>query len=427
MTPFRNSSAATPSRSSIVWWIVLALAVVLYYFRFRIGAAGPDGMTAVYLMSADASVGACLMKGERLATCATAFPYPPLFALLAVPFTFLPLWAKNLAWYGVLLGATYGCFRICETLTTRAFGVTRNELAWLRAFSIVLTLKFVLSVFENHAYDVVVFFFILVGLYGLSENRTFTAASGLAAAVALKATPLLMLLYAPWLRKWKVFALAVGLCALLSLLPDLLFTANYPGHGFLWTWVVDVAVGGLLEKSPEAYGPLVWSVDFPNLFLNQSLKSSVYGIVHERLGADFATHARTILIAVYLVYGLAALAVFLLSAKVQGGLLWGASVILISMLLLSPVSSKSHFVVLLLPHMAIVAYLIKHREAWRAVLPLLCASFALNTLTSRMFMGRELSNQMMSLGCITLGTLLLLATVAVIVLRSREAAQAAPG
>jgi glycosyl transferase family 87 len=423
MTPSHGSSAAAPSRHSIVWWAVLGLTVVLYYFRFRIGTPGPEGMTSVYLMSADASAGACLMRGERLVTCAVGFPYPPLFALLTVPFTFLPMWAKNLAWYGVLMGATYGCFRICETLAIRVFGVTRDELAWLRAFSIVLTLKFVLSVLENHAYDVVVLFFILVGLYGLWENKTFPAASGLAAAVALKATPLLMLLYALWLRKWKVFALAAGLCALLSLLPDLFFTANYPGYGYLWTWVVDVAVGGLLGTSPEIYGPLVRDVNL----LNQSLKGFVFGIVHGRLGADFAAHTRMILYVVYLVYGLAALAVLLLSAKVEGALLWGASVILISMVLLSPVSSKSHFVVLLLPHMAIVAYLIKRREAWRAVVPLLCASFALNTLTSRLFLGKDLADTMLSLGCITLGTLLLLAVVAVIALQSRKVAQTLPG
>lgn len=420
MTP---SSAAAPSRRSIVWWTILGLAVVLYYFRFRIPAAGPEAMTSVYLMSESASAGACLMKGERLVTCAIGFPYPPLFALLTVPFTFLPMWAKNLAWYGVLVGATYGCFRICETLTIRAFGMTRDELAWLRVFSILLTLKFVLSVLENHAYDVVVFFFILVGLHGLWENKTFTAASGLAVAAALKATPLLVLLYPLFLRKWTVFALGAGLCALLSLLPDLLFTANYPGHGFLWTWVVDVAVGGLLGTSPEIYGPLLHEVNV----LNQSLKAFVFTIVHERLGADFAMHGRMFLYAVYLVYGLAVLALLLLSAKMEGALLWGASVILISMVLLSPVSSKSHFVVLLLPHMAIVAYLIKHREAWRAVVPLLCASFALNTLTSRFFMGRELSNQMLSSGCITVGTLLLLAAVAVIVLQSRKVARSLPG
>jgi hypothetical protein len=264
-----------------------------------------------------------------------------------------------------------------------------------------------------------VFFFILVGLYGLSQNRTLAAATSLAAATALKPTPALMLLYALFLRKWKIFALSVGAWLALSLLPDVFFTPNKPGPGFLQTWIMDVAIGGLLGTSPDAYYPLLKDVGL----LNQSLKGFVFNIVHGRLDPEFAAHARRILYAVYLVYGLAALAVLLLAAKVEGALLWGASVILISMLLLSPVSSKSHFVVLLLPHMAITAYLIRHREAWRAVVPLLCASFALNTLTSKLFMGRELSNQMLASGCVTLGTLLLLAVVAVIVLQSRKAAK----
>jgi Glycosyltransferase family 87 len=403
----------------MVWWMVLGLGIVLYYFRFRVDTVSPEGMMSVYLMSPDASAGACLMRGERLATCSIAFPYPPLFALLVVPFTFLPMWAKNVVWYGVLVSATYGCFRICETLTVRAFGVTREELTWLRAFSIVLTLKFVLSVFQNHAYDVLVFFFILVGLYGLAGSKTFTAAAGLAAAVALKATPLLMLLYALWLKNWKVFALAAGLCALLSLLPDMLFTANYPGYGFLWTWVVDVALGGLLGTTPDTYYPLMKEVNY----LNQSLKSVVLGMMDGWVSPELAAHKRTIVSFVYLVYGVAALAVLVRSAKVEGALLWGGSIVVISMVLLSPVSSKSHFIVLLLPHMAIVAYLIKHREARRAAVPLLCASFALNTLSSRAVVGRDLSITLQSFGCITIGTLLLLAVVAVIVFRDRKVAK----
>jgi glycosyl transferase family 87 len=416
MTPARDSTAAVPAaRRSIVAWTVLWLVIVLYYFRF---AEYDWGMMPTYSPAGD-----CLMRGERLVTCAIGFPYPPLFALVMAPLTFLPMWARNVIWYGVLVSATYGCFRICEMLAVGAFRVAREELFWLRLFAVVLSLKFVLSVFENQAYDTLVFFFILVGLYGLSQNGTFAAAAGLAAATALKATPALMLLYALFLRKWKVFALGVGVWVALSLLPDVFFTPNEPGPGFLRTWIVDVAMGGLLGTSSEAYYPLLKDVNY----LNQSLKGFVFGIVHGRLGADFAAHTRMILYVVYLVYGLAALAVLLLSAKVESALLWGASVILISMVLLSPVSSKSHFVVLLLPHMAIVAYLIRHREAWRAVVPLLCASFALNTLTSRLFMGRELSNQMLSSGCITLGTLLLLAVVAVIVLRDRKVARTLAG
>jgi hypothetical protein len=323
--------------------------------------------------------------------------------------------AKNIVWYAVLVAATYGCFRICEALTLAALRVTRGELTWVRALSMLLTLKFVLSVLENQAYDVVVFFFILVGLYGLSRGATAAAASGLGAAVALKPTPLIMLFYALWLRNWKVFALGAGVCVLLSLLPDLFFKANYPGRGFLWTWVQDVAIGGLLGTTPDIYYPLMKEVNF----LNQSLKSVVFAALD---GTSLAAHRRVVLYGVYLVYGAAALAVLIRSARAEGAFLWGASIGVISMVLLSPVSSKSHFVVLLLPHMAIVAWLVKHPEARRAVVPLLLASFFLNSLVTRLLVGRDLAILMQSYGCITIGTLLLLAVVAVIVNRSSKAA-----
>jgi hypothetical protein len=409
-------SAAIPStsRRSVVARATLGLVIVLYYFRF---AEYDWGMIPTF-----SPVGDCLMRGEHLATCAHAFPYPPLFALLMVPLTYLPMWARNVIWYAVLVSATYGCFRICEILAVKAFRLAREELFWLRLFSVLLSLKFVLSVFENQAYDSLVFFLMLVGLLGLTQNRNFAAATGLAAATALKPTPALMLLYALFLRKWKIFALGVGVWLALSLLPDVFFTPQRPGPGYLQTWVIEVAIGGLLGTSPDSYYPLLKHVGL----LNQSLKNLVFSIMHGQSDADFAAHAQMVLYGVYLIYGLVALAVLLLAARLENALLWGASVVLISMLMLSPVSSKSHFVVLLLPHMAIVAHLIRHREAWGAVVPMLGASFALNTLTSKLFLGRELSNEMLSRGCITLGTLLLLAAVAVIVLQSRKAEKALP-
>lgn len=416
MSPSPESSASTPAtKRSIVGRVVLALVIVLYYFRF---AEYDWGMIPTF-----SPVGDCLMRGEHLATCRHSFPYPPLFALLMVPLTYLPMWARNVIWYTVLVGATYGCFRICETLAVRAFQVARQELFWLRLFAVVLSLKFVLSVFENQAYDSLVFLFILVGVLGLSQNRSFGAAAGLAAAIALKPTPALMLLYALFLRKWKVFALAVGVWLALSILPDVFFTPNRPGPGYLQTWIMEVAIGGLLGTTPDSYYPLMKHVGL----LNQSLKGLVFNILHEQPDGEIAPHARAILYGVYLVYGLIAVAIILLAARLDSALVWGASVILISMLLLSPVSSKSHFVVLLVPHMAIVAYLIRHRDAWRAAVPPLGASFALNTLSSKLFVGKELSNELLSRGCITVGTLLLLATVAVIVLQSRKAVRELAG
>ena len=395
-------------------WAILGLAIVLYYFRF---SANDQGLMALY-----SPAGECLMRGERLVTCTLGFPYPPLVALLMAPLTFLPLWTRDVIWYGVLVGATLGSFRICERLATGAFQVAPGELLWLRVFALVLSLKFVLSVFENQAYDVLVFFFILLGVEGLTRNRTLASAGGFALATALKATPALTFLYVLYLRRWKAFALGAALCVLVSVLPDLLFTPKQ-GGAFLLTWVQDVVVGGLLGTSSEAYYPLLKEVNH----LNQSLKAFVSAIVHG-LGPEAAARTRVLVYLAYLLYAAAAIWVLVLAARVEGAIVWGASIVLLSMLMLSPMSSKSHFVILLLPHMAIVAYLIRYREAWRAALPLLIASFALNTLTSRALLGRDLANKMLSLGCITVGTLLLLAVIAVLVLHSRKRATAgAPG
>jgi len=388
--------------------IACGLAVILYYFRF----IGHPGGMAIFPMA-----GACLLRGELLVRCAPGFMYPPFFAFLMIPFAFLPMWARNLAWYAVLIGATYGSFRICEALTVKAFDLKTRELIWLRVFALALSLKFILAVFENQAYDVLVFFFVLLGIYGLSESKSLLASSGLAVAIALKWTPVLLLLYALFLRKWKIFALGVGLCAFLSLLPDLFFPASDPRAGYLHRWIMEVAGGGLLGASGEVY-PSTWE---GGNHLNQSLRPVVHRLVD---GSEWSAHFWTILCLTSVAYSVCAVAVIVGAARVEGASVWRFSVVVISMLMLSPISSKSQFVALLLPHMAIVAYLMKHREVWRAAVPLLCGSFVLNTLTAKGLIGRELSNKMLSLGCITIGTLLLLAVVAVIVFQSGKEAGA---
>jgi len=411
LTPTQDSAAAaSPGRYSAITWAVIGLALVLYYPAFSTGYGG----TAIFLLAGD-----CMLQGQPLAACSPGYSYPPLLAFFMIPLSLLPLWAGKLAWYGVVIATTYGCFRICESLTIGSFGVTRKELMWVRLFTVILSFKFVMAVFANQAYDSLVFFFLLVGLYGLSENRTFLGAFGLAAATALKATPLLMLLYPLLHRKWKLFALGVALCAGLSLLPDVLFPPSPPNAGYLRTWLEGFAGGGLFGTRPaEGYAQFFQGSDH----LNQSLKTFVYRLVDPRdlPWGDFTGQAQVILYAVYFVYCLTALAIILRSAKMEGAHLWGASVVVISMLMLSPISSKSHFVALLLPHMAIVAYLLKHREVWARAVPLLCASYVLNLLASRGVTGRALSAKMLSLGSITIATLLLLAVVAVIVFGRRK-------
>jgi len=412
-TPDQTTAAGAAGRYSLVTWAGLSFLIAVLYFPFSIRYGG----TGIFLQAGD-----CLLRGEPLSKCALGYSYPPLLALFMAPLSLLPPRAGNLAWYAILIASIYGCFSMCESLVIGAFRLTRRELFWVRLFTVILSLKFVLAVITNQAYDALVFFFILVGLYGLSENKTFLGAFGLATSTALKATPLLMLLYPLLLRKWKLFAVGAGLCVVLSFLPEILFPPNDPNAGHLWTWLVEFAVGGLFgTRAAEGYEQFFQGS--PDL--NHSLRALVYRLVESRNlpWGELGTHAQVILYVVYGAYCLTALAIVLRAAKTEGAYLWGGSVVVISMLMLSPISSKSHFVVLLLPHMAIVAYLLKHREAWIATLPLLCASFVLNLLSSRWPMGRALSETATSFGSITIATLLLLAVVAVIVSRGRRGPQ----
>jgi hypothetical protein len=76
------------------------------------------------------------------------------------------------------------------------------------------------------------------------------------------------------------------------------------------------------------------------------------------------------------------------------------------MLLLSPMSSKSHFITLVLPYMVITAWLLRPRPLRPMVGVLLGVSFALNSLTSRTIVGDTASDGLLSMGCVTIGTAL---------------------
>ena len=75
-----------------VAWGVLLLVVAVYYPRF---IKNPDGMV-LYPEAAS-----CLLAERAMAECAPRFTYPPTFAFLMIPFVPMPMWLRNLVWYGL--------------------------------------------------------------------------------------------------------------------------------------------------------------------------------------------------------------------------------------------------------------------------------------------------------------------------------------
>ena len=112
------------------------------------------------------------------------------------------------------------------------------------------------------------------------------------------------------------------------------------------------------------------------------------------------------------------------SAGTPHALLLDGSLMLISMLMLSPQSSKSSFVALMLPYMVLSASVLTDPRARWIGGGVLAAGFALTSLTSKDIIGRRLAEILLTWGCVTVGTLVLLVFIGYLVLRRARRDQA---
>src|SRR6516164_620276 len=310
-------------------WFAVGLVAAAYYPRF---VKLPAGMET-YPQAA-----ACLWHGQVLQVCDPGFTYPPFFALVMLPFVPMPLWLRDLVWYGVTLAAAFGAFKLSETIAGKSLAapLVRAELFWLRLFALLLSAKLILAVFENQAYDALVLVAVLIGLFALSADRPLAAGAGLALAAALKATPLIFLPYLLLKRYFVAAAAFVLVYALASLLPDLLF-APAGGPGYFSTWLGEVAgpaLGINRAGAPFAF----W--DGANI-LNHSLRGAV------ALNVDEAHHRGLFEAALAFADGCFVVLVGTLlavSPRRPQAIAIDGSLLLIAMLMLSPMTSRSHYV-----------------------------------------------------------------------------------
>lgn len=389
-----------------VFWVAFAVVVAAYYPRF---ANNPAGLS-LYLEAAK-----CLLRDEVLQQCQPLFTYPPAFAFFMIPLAPLPMWLRNIVWYAITIGGSVACYRMCEALARRFVSGewTDRQIIWLRGLSLVLCLKFLLAVLENQAYDTFAFLFLLAGLVSLASGRDVFAGCGLGLAAAIKATPLIFLPYLLFKRRFAAAAAFVAAFMAVSLLPDLFFTPAGGTAGYFLTWVREVAGAGL-GNDPATAKHAFWVG--PNL-LNHSLRGAVSHIVSDV--AEPRLHA-TIL---YIAYGaFIALAALLLACSPRRRELTAldGSVLVIGMLMLSPMTSRSHYVVLLLPYTTLAAAWLHDRSKRGLGGAVLLASFVLATATSNDLVGTAVSEWAYGHGLLVLGALVLLIYVASLV---RQAGQ----
>ncbi|MHC4548178.1 MAG: glycosyltransferase family 87 protein [Planctomycetota bacterium] len=371
---------------------------------------------AVYVLAAERMVrGEAVYRPEP-----SPFTYPPFFALPFVPLAPLAAPAQRVAWYLINLAALVAIVSVLRRLLAPMLGASpRRFVFWLLV--LLLAVWHLAPVFENQSHDLLV----LLPL-GLALAARGGAAAGLwtGLASACKATPLLFAPVFLWQRRFAAALLLLVCAALFTGLPDLFFPRAEGGSWAVSWWRTFGGEGARVGEAAAA--PAAWAGWNR---LNQSLSGTVHRLgtsVDSPLDASVAHLDRTVLRLVVVAAQLAVLALVACATRrvarprPERRLGEGGAVVC-GMVLLSPMSSKSHFCVLLLP----LAYCVAD-QLYRKRDPVVCALlgvvFVSGLLTAKSLWGFAPGDRLLACGVVTWGALAtLVATLRVLMLRDRAA------
>ncbi|MHC5026379.1 MAG: glycosyltransferase family 87 protein [Planctomycetota bacterium] len=402
--------------------LVILNAALIPVFAFR-GTTELD----VYLLAAERLVqGDPIYRGAN--DIVPAFTYPPLFAFIVTPLVILSENGARVAWciVQVTLAATLVA-ALWIVLRPRLHDADRSRASIDVVFWIVMTLiglRFLLSPLENQSHDLFVATFVTAGVILGARGRDGMGGALLGVAAALKATPLLFLPMLVLQRRWRAAGAMTVSIAVSSVLPDLVMRPD-AGKPNVVQWA-EFASG---STQPGIDGAAhVW---LPWNKLNQNLAGTIY-----RLTASPAGDVREPDVAIM---QLGAAPRKLLTLTLQGAIFLGvlavcwqsgriariepapdhaaffhrrlgeAGVIACGMILLSPMSSKAHFCVLLIGvAVAATEFARRPRPALGVLLALIVAS---STLTAKGIIGTERGNYFLALGTTMFSVVLLLAAL----------------
>jgi hypothetical protein len=387
-------------------WIALIIAAAAYFHKFSHSPVG----TVLYVQRAE-----CLLDGQPLLQCAPEFSYPPALAFMMIPLVPLSMGLRTLLWYLVSIAAAVACVGLSEALAIRLYPAVRlhDRLYWLRGISLLLGLKFILAVYEYQAFDTLAFCFIMIGLWALVSDRARLAGGMLATAAAIKATPLIFLPYLLLKRRFLAASVFLIVFLLACFLPDLIGVLKGTRTGYFAAWVSEVAGPALAPDGVATpYTQVFWVGWMGSLPNNQSLR----GVLHRALtGPVFGLEPEQIILICSAMFVAAVAVLLLVSARRDELVGVDGSLLLISMLMLSPMTSRYHFVLLVLPYTVLVAACLADDRMRVLGGTVLFASFMLLTGTSNEVVGTAVSEFAYSYGFFVMGTLLLLVPLGAVV------------
>ena len=360
-----------------------------------------------------------LMQGQDIYTIASPhgnfYYYPPFFAFLNIPLTFLPgglvivLWA--VASVG-LLGWSMAAFY--SGMTGRPFFSLPAKTRWVVFFfSTILTARFTILHLRFGQSNIFVLALAVLGLTWLTRKQNVRAGIAIALSMVVKLTTLPFGFWFLARRSWKVL-MGMILGGLIGVLAPALIVGLSKDESYHREWVEKVALVNAPGTGNWAgIGNVSLRAQADRFFLNTTAfayEGKSYRMTIVELPASIVRLiGQLVMLCIALAIGLYALRFQNASELVSQ---WGGFALVFSLIPnFSTVAEIPHLVLLVPAYIYVVHVWYLQLTTDRLFRVLVVLSFVLTTLTTKTFCGEFVSRVLTSLGSISWGMLLLSAAI----------------
>ncbi|MBC8421639.1 DUF2029 domain-containing protein [bacterium] len=345
-----------------------------------------------------------MLDGTTVGTLPPAMAYPPPLVAFYIPISFLSEQLQRIAVLGVMAALLVFIFSTIQSMIVGKRSRKSTVLFWI--LIALVAGRFIVSPIENYSNDLLVAGFLVLGIRFWANSKENWGGVAMGVATACKATPLLFFPFLLLQRRWKAASFMLVVAAIVFVIPDVFFpreTGSWSGYWIsLVTNSLHLSSGTNTVAHWSNWNQLNQSVagTITRLF-SYSKPSNIDGVNVCLVELGPTTIKSIILIARICIVGMLVVAIYKPSkAPIVIRRFSEGALIVCGMLLLSPMSSKAHFFILILPAAIMIQfYLWEKKDKWLAFL--LIAIFVYGTLTSKGLIGKEAGRAVLATGSVT--------------------------
>ena len=359
-----------------------------------------------------------LVKGQDIVSVPDRFGlyyvYPPLFAFLFIPLTFLPVEVVIPFWTlasVVLLGWSMAAFY--SGMMGRPFFSIPQKTRWIVCFfTVLLTTRFTLYHLQAGQSDIFVLALVVLGLVFLSRNQEFRSGIAIGLSIVIKIVTIPFVFWFLARRRPQVIAALVLGCLIGIGLPALVVGVEKDLY-YHRQWLKVVMANAPGTGNSSGVGNLSPRAQVDRFFLNVpafEYKGRSYPLTIAELRPGFVR------VIGYLLMLIIALAIIWYAVRFRNAnplvSQWGGFALVFSLIPSFSTWTEVHHLVFLIPaYMYVVHLWYSHLVTDRLFRALVLLSFVLTTLTTKAFCGVFLSRLLTALGFVSYGMLLLSAAI----------------